>query len=172
MLDHFQMGPNLVRGFAPAGIGPRDLTSGTNNDPLGGSMYWGASVEAQSPFTFLPKDVGMKGAVFADAGSLWDYKGPTFWNVTGETTSTPVGDDMRDPRASVGVGLIWNSPFGPLRFDYSVPLLEAETTTGSSSSGSAAAPSSSHCCAACRVAAVAARSPRMRESGPKSRTTC
>ena len=26
MLDHFQMGPNLVRGFAPSGIGPRDLT--------------------------------------------------------------------------------------------------------------------------------------------------
>src|SRR5664280_2524956 len=48
MLDHFQMGPNLVRGFAPAGIGPRDLTSGTTNDALGGSMYWGASFEAVS----------------------------------------------------------------------------------------------------------------------------
>ena len=43
MLDHFQMGPNLVRGFAPAGIGPRDLTPGTNEDALGGTMYWGAS---------------------------------------------------------------------------------------------------------------------------------
>ena len=30
MLDHFQMGPNLVRGFAPAGLGPRDLTPGTD----------------------------------------------------------------------------------------------------------------------------------------------
>ncbi|MGA8824897.1 MAG: outer membrane protein assembly factor BamA, partial [Pseudolabrys sp.] len=35
MLDQFQMGPNLVRGFAPAGIGPRDLTVGTTNDALG-----------------------------------------------------------------------------------------------------------------------------------------
>ena len=87
-------------------------------------MYWGASVEAQSPFSFLPKDVGMKVAVFADAGSLWDYKGPTSWNVTGETL-TPV-ERHRRPRASVGVGLIWNSPFGPLRFDYAFPLLEAE----------------------------------------------
>jgi outer membrane protein insertion porin family len=26
MLDQFQMGPNLVRGFAPNGIGPRDIT--------------------------------------------------------------------------------------------------------------------------------------------------
>jgi outer membrane protein insertion porin family len=123
MLDHFQMGPNLVRGFAPAGLGPRDLTSGTNNDPLGGTMFWGATVEAQAPFTFLPKDAGLKGAVFADVGSLYDYKGPTFWSVTGETLS-PV--DTSSPRASVGVGLIWNSPFGPLRFDYSVPLLKQD----------------------------------------------
>src|SRR5712692_3801077 len=47
MLDHFQMGPNLVRGFAPAGIGPRDLTIGTTQDALGGTAYWGASAELQ-----------------------------------------------------------------------------------------------------------------------------
>ena len=35
MLDHFQMGPNLVRGFAPSGIGPRDLTPGTNAGSAG-----------------------------------------------------------------------------------------------------------------------------------------
>jgi outer membrane protein insertion porin family len=72
MLDHFQMGPNLVRGFQPAGIGPRDLTSGTTNDALGGTMYWGASVEMQTPLYFLPKEVGIKLAAFADAGSLWN----------------------------------------------------------------------------------------------------
>ena len=75
MLDHFQMGPNLVRGFAPAGIGPRDLTAGTTNDALGGTMYWGASVEAQTPLYFLPKEIGIKMAAFADAGSLWNYQG-------------------------------------------------------------------------------------------------
>jgi outer membrane protein insertion porin family len=123
MLDHFQMGPNLVRGFAPSGIGPRDLNSVSINgigDALGGSMYWGASLEAQAPFSFMPKDAGLKGAVFADAGSLWNYKGPTFWNVTGETLQP--SPDSGAIRASVGVGLIWNSPFGPLRFDYSFPL--------------------------------------------------
>jgi len=121
MLDHFQMGPNLVRGFEPSGIGPRDLTNPLGHDPLGGTMYWGASVEAQTPFHFLPKDAGIKGAVFADAGSLWNYKGPTSWDVTGETIN-PADDNKI--RASVGVGLIWNSPFGPLRFDYSFPLLK------------------------------------------------
>jgi outer membrane protein insertion porin family len=120
-LDHFQMGPNLVRGFQPAGLGPRDLTPGTTNDPLGGTMYWGASIEAQAPFSFLPKEAGLKGAVFADAGSLWDYKGPTYWSVTGETLHPA---DSSAVRASVGVGLIWASPFGPLRFDYSFPLLK------------------------------------------------
>jgi outer membrane protein insertion porin family len=121
MLDHFQMGPNLVRGFEPSGIGPRDLSNPLRQDPLGGTMYWGASLEAQAPFTFLPKDAGLKGAVFADAGSVWDYKGPTSWDVTGETLNPA---DSSKVRASVGVGLIWNSPFGPLRFDYSIPLLK------------------------------------------------
>jgi outer membrane protein insertion porin family len=58
--------------------------------------------------------------VFADAGSLWDYKGPTGWNVTGETLQ--VGSNNMIIRSSVGAGLIWNSPFGPLRFDYAFPI--------------------------------------------------
>jgi outer membrane protein insertion porin family len=119
MLDHFQMGPNLVRGFAPSGIGPRDMTPGTTNDALGGTMYWGASVEAQTPLYFLPKEIGIKVAAFADAGSLWDYKGPTSWNVTGETLQV---DDTNTIRSSVGMGLIWDSPLGPLRFDLAYPI--------------------------------------------------
>src|ERR1700738_2974971 len=132
MLDHFQMGPNLVRGFAPAGIGPRDLTNfaltGTG-DALGGSLYWGASFELQTPLYFLPKDSGIKVAAFADAGSLWNYVGPTGWAATGEVLSGSICaappcpiDNAMHIRSSVGVGLIWDSPFGPLRFDYSYPL--------------------------------------------------
>src|SRR6266851_1627174 len=132
MLDHFQMGPNLVRGFAPAGIGPRDLSrfqlTGTG-DALGGSLYWGASYEVQTPLYFLPKDSGVKIAAYADAGSLWNYVGPTSWAATGETLSGSICaappcplDNAMHIRSSAGVGLIWDSPFGPLRFDYSVPL--------------------------------------------------
>ncbi|PJG56801.1 outer membrane protein assembly factor BamA [Bradyrhizobium forestalis] len=139
MLDHFQMGPNLVRGFAPNGIGPRDLNPFGTQDALGGTKYWGASLELQMPFWFLPKEVGLKGAVYADAGGLYDYKGPTSWTATNEvnapgcipSTINPssagtctglVYDDSKVVRSSVGVGLIWQSPFGPLRFDYAVPL--------------------------------------------------
>jgi outer membrane protein insertion porin family len=119
MLDHFQMGPNLVRGFAPSGLGPRDLTLGTTNDALGGTLFWGASVEAQTPLYFLPKEIGIKLATFADAGSLWDYQGPTYWSKTGETLQVA---DSKSVRSSVGVGLLWDSPLGPLRFDVAYPL--------------------------------------------------
>ncbi|MBV5271473.1 MAG: outer membrane protein assembly factor BamA [Afipia sp.] len=123
MMDHFQMGPNLVRGFAPVGIGPRDITYGTYNDALGGTKYWGASAELQMPFWFLPKEVGLKGAVYADAGSLFDYQGITCRTTTLECLA--VGADNGLIRTSVGVGLIWQSPFGPLRFDYAIPLTKS-----------------------------------------------
>jgi len=144
MLDHFQMGPNLVRGFAPNGIGPRDINPYGTGDALGGTKYWGASFELQMPFWFLPKEVGLKGAVYADAGGLWDYQGPTSWAATGEvnvpgcippTTTQPVNpgtclglqsSEQNLVRTSVGVGLIWASPFGPLRFDYAIPLTKGQ----------------------------------------------
>lgn len=142
MLDHFQMGPNLVRGFAPNGIGPRDINPYGTQDALGGTKYWGASLELQMPFWFLPKEIGLKGAIYADAGGLYDYQGPTNWALTGEVnmpgcippTNNPklapapgtcLGlqlDNSNIVRTSVGVGLIWQSPFGPLRFDYAVPI--------------------------------------------------
>jgi outer membrane protein insertion porin family len=143
MLDHFQMGPNLVRGFAPNGIGPRDINPFGTMDALGGTKYWGASYELQMPFWFLPREVGLKGAVYADAGGLYDYKGPTTWMFTNEVTtsncirptSNPptsgtctglVYDSSNVVRTSVGIGLIWASPFGPLRFDYAVPLTKGQ----------------------------------------------
>ncbi|MBR0872503.1 outer membrane protein assembly factor BamA [Bradyrhizobium tropiciagri] len=143
MLDHFQMGPNLVRGFAPNGIGPRDINPYSTQDAIGGTKYWGVSAELQMPFWFLPKEVGLKGAVYADAGGLYDYQGPTSWAATGEvnvpgckpptqnpaTPGTCLGlqyNDSKVVRSSVGVGLIWQSPFGPLRFDYAIPLTKGQ----------------------------------------------
>lgn len=122
-LDQFQMGPNLVRGFRTNGIGPRDLTLNTTQDSLGGTMYWGASLEFQVPLYFIPKDIGIKAAVFADAGSVWNYKGPTAFTAGGVTETMSFVDENA-VRASVGAGLIWDSPFGPLRFDYAIPVMK------------------------------------------------
>ena len=114
------------------------------------SLYWGASVEAQTPLYFLPKDIGIKVAVFADAGSLWNYQGPTSWNVTGETLQVGLNSPSMI-RTSVGVGLLWDSPLGPLRFDLAYPITKYCAHCGSRAtkfaiarrcSASAAAPSS------------------------------
>jgi outer membrane protein insertion porin family len=126
MLDHFQGGPSIVRGFSPAGWGPRDLTPGTNNDALGGSVYWAATYEVQTPLFFAPKDFGMRLALFADAGQLFDYRGPTTFAATGEAicVGTISGVDLaagcndNKLRSSIGAGLLWESPIGPLRFDF------------------------------------------------------
>jgi outer membrane protein insertion porin family len=142
LLDDFKMGPNLVRGFQPAGIGPRDITPGTSNDALGGTMFWGASFEMQYPLYFLPKDSGFRGAIFVDSGSLWGYKGETTNPATGEingvitATNPTLGTgtffcqcalqfaDTPAVRASAGASIIWDSPFGPLRFDFAYPFLK------------------------------------------------
>jgi outer membrane protein insertion porin family len=139
MLDDFKMGPNLVRGFQPAGLGPRDLTPGTSGDALGGTYYWGASLEVQYPFYFLPKDAGFRGAVFVDSGAEWGYKGETTFPSNGEVNgfiTTNTGQtffcgncalqfaDTAAPRVSVGASLIWDSPFGPLRFDFAYPIVK------------------------------------------------
>jgi outer membrane protein insertion porin family len=141
MLDDFKMGPNLVRGFAPAGIGPRDITNypfgyGTG-DEIGGTNYWGASLEFDYPLYFMPKDSGFTGGVFVDAGSVWGYKAETQNSATGEINGTVTGNtasfycqcgmqyaDTDAVRASAGVSLIWNSPFGPLRFDFAYPFMK------------------------------------------------
>jgi outer membrane protein insertion porin family len=142
ILDQFYKGPELVRGFQPSGIGPRDLGS-TFSDSLGGSMYWGATAEVQFPLSFLPKELGIRAGIFADAGSLWGYKGGT--NFTGVnapydgvnhicptgttgpkgTVANPVDVCLADSsaiRSSTGVSLIWTSPFGPIRFDFAKAL--------------------------------------------------
>ena len=128
MLDHFQNSASIVRGFATSGFGPRDLTcekpgaGNANCDALGGSMYWGATTELQTPLYFLPKDIGIKVAGFVDVGSLWDYVGPTAYQ--GQRVRFAGSNDGMDIRASAGVGLLWDSPLGPLRFDLAFPFMK------------------------------------------------
>lgn len=123
--DNFFMGSNLVRGFTNGGIGPRDVTipeaSYYNRTPLGGSTYFGASAELQFPVFGLPREAGLRGAVFADAGSLFGYDGPTL--VDG--VNIKVADD-RTIRSSAGVGVLWASPLGPIRLDFAWPITKGE----------------------------------------------
>lgn len=112
--EGFFRGADLVRGFAS--FGPRDTTAGVG-DALGGTAYAGISAEFSFPIPVVPENFGLRGAVFADAGTLYDP--------VGSVDALGLGVNLRDDatmRSSVGVGLIWQSPFGPLRADYSYVL--------------------------------------------------
>lgn len=119
VLDHFFLGPTLVRGFAPSGLGPRDISAGVDStkSALGGTAYAGGTLELQFPFLGLPKELGMRGALFADAGTVRDYRGKK--SIAGTPLTVWESNGIR---SSVGAGLMWNSPLGPLRFDYAYVL--------------------------------------------------
>ncbi|MGI9476197.1 MAG: outer membrane protein assembly factor BamA, partial [Hyphomicrobiaceae bacterium] len=113
LLDVFYRGGETVRGFEKAGYGPRDLSG--DQDALGGKTYWAVNAEIRFPLPLIPENLGMSGAVFADAGSLFGATDSAKTNVVNLAADSSV-------RASVGASLLWNSPLGPLRVDYAFPL--------------------------------------------------
>jgi len=122
LIDSFFGGPSLVRGFAPNGFGPRDLTPGTTMDNVGGSMYWATTAELQSAIPGVPQEYGLKASAFVDAGSVFHYAGPTTFPGSTQTMQLANANIVR---SSVGVGLTWGSPFGALTVNYAVPLSKA-----------------------------------------------
>lgn len=115
VLDRFFKGGNSFRGFKRAGIGPRDTGAGTSNDSVGGQIFAIGTVETTFPIG-LPESFGVRGAVFSDFGTLFDSPGPSAAFATVRDAATL--------RMSAGVGLLWNSPFGPVRLDYAEAFLK------------------------------------------------
>ncbi|MCZ8545130.1 outer membrane protein assembly factor BamA [Mesorhizobium qingshengii] len=113
VFDHFQSTDRMIRGFAYGGIGP--VAAGTSGDHLGGTTYFNASAEAQFPLPVIPESFGLRGAVFADAATLYGNK----ISDQSQVDQSSVGMKLR---ASVGLGLMWASPFGPIRIDYAIPV--------------------------------------------------
>ena len=101
--DRFFVGGRTFRGFNNAGIGPRDKNTA---DALGGNAYYVGTAEVTFPLG-LPEDLGFRGALFSDAGSLFSL----------DETGSDVFDETA-LRASYGVGVLWKSPFGPIRLDF------------------------------------------------------
>lgn len=115
--DLFKNNDRMIRGFAYNGIGPYDASTG---EQLGGQSYLHASAEAQFPLPIVPESFGLRGAVFADAATVFGN------NIAADIPGLTVAGTSMDWRASVGAGLIWASPFGPLRVDYAFPVLKEE----------------------------------------------
>jgi outer membrane protein insertion porin family len=122
LMNSFFGGPTMVRGFAPNGFGPRDLTPGTTMDNVGGSMYWATTAQLQSNIPGVPQEYGLKATAFVDAGSVFRYSGPTAFPGSGRSLQLANNNVVR---SSVGAGLTWASPFGNLTVDYAVPLTKA-----------------------------------------------
>ena len=103
--DRYFLGDSSLRGFEYGGIGARDKAS---DDALGGDWYVTGSAELTFPIG-LPKELGIKGKLFTDAGVLG--KPDTYDSKTMEYSS--------DIRAAVGTGLSWASPMGIINIDFS-----------------------------------------------------
>ena len=109
--ERFVLSSEQFRGFSSYGLGPRDTTSG---DGLGGNYFAVARFEAEFPLG-LPQEYNIHGGLFMDVGSLWGLD-----NIAGCGADTCV--DSQSLRAAAGFSLFWDSPMGPLRFNFAVPL--------------------------------------------------
>jgi outer membrane protein insertion porin family len=116
VFDQFALDSNDLRGFANSGIGPR-----LRGDPLGGTTYFTASAEATFPLPGVSQDAGFRGGFFVDAGTLFGNE----VQITKPYKGNLVGVGM-DWRVAAGASLIWASPFGPLRFDYAIPIMKQD----------------------------------------------
>lgn len=123
--DRFFVGGDNLRGFAPAGIGPRDVIT---QDALGGNKYYVGSVTETVPLG-LPKELGINGRIWTDFGTLWsnDQKNlvltPTQLAAAGLAPGTqPQIADNPALRVSAGIGVSWASPVGPVRIDLGLPI--------------------------------------------------
>jgi outer membrane protein insertion porin family len=130
LIDMFYKGGETIRGFNRGGFGPRDLNS-INQDALGGDTFWATTAEVRFPLPFIPDDLGMGGAVFVDAGSLYGA-GEFAKNIANNAVACGSNDpakgvclaDDNSVRASAGFSIMWNSPLGPLRLDIAKAFLK------------------------------------------------
>ena len=82
-------------------------------------------MEAQFPLG-LPEAFGISGEAFTDFGTVFDAGNEPLTGGgpgCGSSGGCAISDSM-GLRAAVGLGMIWKSPFGPLRFEFSYPVLK------------------------------------------------
>lgn len=111
--DSFSLGGSNLRGFESSGVGPRDADT---NDSLGGQFIFDGTLQATFPIG-LPEEFQVRGRAFTDFGTLTG---------TDLNNSDVNVDDDASLRVSVGGGLTWVSPFGPIAVDLAYPLLKED----------------------------------------------
>ena len=133
--NRFFRGGSSFRGFDVAGLGPREILVQINNETgeetllqsgnsLGGRAYWQTTGELTIP-NYLPEEYGIDTSLFIEAGGVGlldqatDFDPPSITGVGDNTTQVLVTRDDLSLRASAGLSVGWDSPFGPIRFDFS-----------------------------------------------------
>ncbi|NJS37903.1 MAG: BamA/TamA family outer membrane protein [Rhodobacteraceae bacterium] len=113
MLDRAYLGGDMPRGFAFAGIGPRDVTAGGVDFALGGNRYVTASVEVRAPTRMENLTLG----AFVDAGSVWEL------DVTAGGASGVI-DDAYSLRSAAGLSAYWQTGIGLVQVNLATPLAQ------------------------------------------------
>lgn len=126
--DRFFKGGSSFRGFDVAGIGPRQLlvddTTGaiiTEGDAVGGNLYAIGTLQLDVPLP-LPESFSLGSALFLDFGTLGSLDPANRSVIDLPDTSRLIVDDSTSIRAAAGVSVFWDSPFGPVQFDFAQPL--------------------------------------------------
>ena len=109
IVNRFFLGGDSLRGFATAGVGPRDRNT---LDSLGGEWLYNGTIQLTMPLG-LPQELAINGRIFSDFGSLG-----------GVNPSNSAVFDSASLRASLGAGIGWVSPFGPINVDVGFPILK------------------------------------------------
>ncbi|HEY1836608.1 MAG: outer membrane protein assembly factor BamA [Rhizomicrobium sp.] len=124
--ERFFEGGDTFRGFALAGVGPRDIHARGEN-AIGGNAYAIGTVSLRLP-DFLPADYGVGMALFSDFGTVGHIDKFTGYPdneacVDINNLALPCVKDNMAFRASAGLSISWKSPFGPVQIDLGVPFV-------------------------------------------------
>lgn len=94
---------------------------------LRGNYFAVAKFEAEFPLG-IPEEYGIRGGAFLDVGSVWglDNKNVSLKDSSGDSVDTPAIDDGLNLRAAAGVSMLWDTPIGPLRFNFSRDLVSED----------------------------------------------
>lgn len=120
-------GGDTFRGFALAGVGPRDTVAYDNTGALGGTVDAIGTAQVRFP-SLVPESYGIQAGLFTDFGTLGrlDNLTPATRVCTGVQYSG-VGTCVKDNlalRASAGISVQWKSPFGPVQIDLGLPYVK------------------------------------------------
>jgi outer membrane protein insertion porin family len=115
----FFRGADSFRGFALAGVGPRDTVQPTNTGAVGGDVYATGTLAARLP-SFLPESYGVTTGLFTDFGTVGRID-----SVIRSCSQVSCIKDNLAFRGSAGISIAWKSPFGPIQIDLALPYAKA-----------------------------------------------